>query len=339
MRWGAGLPGTLANAPQRRLLVIYDFASQPFSIGDILIFQEASLILRERHNLDLIDFALVYNRDTPVVPDPAFSAITKENFLFHLSSVLPAAQVNPHLGSLLLFDSHGRLEQYIADNSDTYTVWPTLEQYGTRDYLFYYCFNTLFTEHYEEHGSLPVMQSREAASSWAKRFIADHSKGAVPVTIQVRRNRANPGRDANYDAWLSFMAKCAERYPVKFFIVCSRSEIDERFRELSNAVVVKDYGTILEQDLAILESGLMHMGMASGPATIVNFSAKPYCLFKWDINLETVHGIVQDGYRYRFNFANPLQNWIFMDETPEMLMVEFERLWAAVNPGSTSSPK
>jgi len=166
--------------------------------------------------------------------------------------------------------------------------------------------------------------------------MAEHSEGTLPVTIQVRRNQANPGRDANYDAWISFMASCAGRYPVKFFIVCSRSEVDARFRDLSNAVVVKDYGTILEQDLAVLESGVMHMGMASGPATIVNFSTKPYCLFKWDINLDTVKGIVQDGHRYRFNFATPLQNWVFMDETPEMLMAEFEKMWVAVKPGNTA---
>jgi hypothetical protein len=307
--------------------VIYDFSAQPFSIGDILIFQEAALILRERHQLDRVDLALVYDPLAPVVPDPAFSGITPENFLLHLSSILPAAQVNPYLGSLLLFDSHRQLEDYVADNSERYFVWPELHQYVSKEYLFYYCFNTLFTEHFETRGSLPVMRSRPAASDWALRFLKEQTGGLTPVTIQLRKNKANPGRDADYDAWIDFMRNCASRFPVKFVIICGRNEIDDRFRSLPNAIVAKDHGTSLEQDLALLESGAIHMGMASGPATIVNFSSKPYCLFKWDINLDTVRGIVRDDYRYRLNFATPLQNWIFLNETPDLLMTEFERMW------------
>src|SRR5580765_2918859 len=33
----------------RRLLLIYDTSSQPFNIGDILILQEGSLVLREKY--------------------------------------------------------------------------------------------------------------------------------------------------------------------------------------------------------------------------------------------------------------------------------------------------
>lgn len=80
------------------------------------------------------------------------------------------------------------------------------------------------------------------------------------------------------------------------------------------------------------------MGMASGPATIVNFGTKPHCLFKWDINLDSIHGIVKDDYRYRFNFATPLQNWIFMNETPELLMTEFERMWNSLKSGGKPAP-
>lgn len=338
LRWGQSVAGSVIGRDPVRLLVIYDLSAQPFSIGDILIFQEASLVMRERHGLDRIDFALVYDRAAPVVPDPAFSGIDADSFLFHLSSILPAAQVNPHLGSLLLFDGHLQLERYIADNREHYMVWPELGQYVSREYLFYFCFNTLFTDHYVEHGSLPVMRSRKAVSEWATNFLREKVGGAVPVTIQLRKNRANPGRDADYDAWITFMRNCEGRYPAKFIIVCGRSEIDPRFRTLPNAVVAKDHGTGLEQDLAILEAGAMHMGMASGPATIVNFSPKPYCLFKWDINLDTIKGIVRDDYRYRLNFATPMQNWIFLNETPELLMTEFERMWKSLPNPATSLP-
>jgi len=62
---------TGAAANSSRLLLIYDFSSQPFSIGDILIFQEASLVLRTDLGLDKTDIALVYDPSAPAVPDPA----------------------------------------------------------------------------------------------------------------------------------------------------------------------------------------------------------------------------------------------------------------------------
>lgn len=338
LRWGSSVAGGVSGKDPVRLLVIYDLSTQPFSIGDILIFQEASLVICKQRGLDRIDFALVYDPLTPVVSDPAFSGIGAESFLFHLSSILPAAQVNPNLGSLFLFDSHRQLERYVADNSERYVVWPKLSQYVSKEYLFYYCFNTLFTEHFKTRGSLPVMRSRPAASDWALRFLKEHIGELTPVTIQLRRNKANPGRDADYEAWIDFMRNCVDRFPVKFVIICGRTEIDDRFRNLPNAIVAKDHGTSLEQDLALLESGAIHMGMASGPATIVNFSPKPYCLFKWDINLDTIKGIVRDDYRYRLNFATPMQNWIFLNETPELLMTEFERMWKSLSLQVASAP-
>ena len=62
-----------ANPKERRLLVIYDTSSQPFSIGDILTVQEGSLVLRERYHVDLVDFALVYDPKDPAASDSAFS--------------------------------------------------------------------------------------------------------------------------------------------------------------------------------------------------------------------------------------------------------------------------
>ena len=50
-----------SNEKDRRLLIIYDFSTQPFSIGDILIVQEASLVLRENFDVHTIDFAFVYD--------------------------------------------------------------------------------------------------------------------------------------------------------------------------------------------------------------------------------------------------------------------------------------
>ncbi len=344
--WGAtALPGIAIGEARglRRLLIVYDLSSQPFSIGDILIFQEASLVLRAQRNLGKVDMAIVYDPKRPVVPDPAFREIDAESFLFHISSILPAAQVNPHLGSVLLLDSHRQLETYIADNADAYFVWPSLGQYASGHYLFYYCFNELFRDHFERYGCLPSLQSRPAALSWAARFIAQHTGKTLPVTVQLRNNKINPARNSKIDAWLTFFGRCAEECDATFFVICGRSEVDARLRELPNVIVVKDHGTTLEQDLALLEAGACHVGASSGPGTMLLFSDKPYCMFSWDLKLDSLNGLIKEDYRYRFHFSTAMQNWLFEVETAELLMFEFQRIRAFMrgsqshqNPKTTS---
>lgn len=334
-RWSAAAARILrpAGAGGRRLLVIYDLSSQPFSVGDILVFQEAALVLRELHQLNVVDFAVVYDRRKPVMSYPAFSHIEPESFLFHLSSILPAAQVNPHLGSVFLLDSHEFLESLIADNALTYYVWPPMALYAGREYLLYHCFNNLFYGFFKERGALPNLSSRPAARRWAESFIEEHSGPHGAVSVQLRRNPVNPARDSKYDCWLDFFRYCADRYPVKFVVICSPSEIDPRLRGVPNVVIAKDHLTTLEQDLALIEAASFHLGAASGPSTIAQFNRKPYCIFGWKISPGLFRGVTRDAHRYRFCFSTELQNWIVDEETTESLIAEFERIWMHVGAG------
>ena len=330
LRWASVAAGILAerkDSSGRRLLIVYDLSAQPFSVGDVLIFQEASLVLRERFGLALIDFAVVFDPRQPVVNDPAFRDIDSGSFLFHLSYILPAAQVNAHIGSLFLFDSHRQLESFIAESGERYQTWPELGLYASREYLFYRCFNELFHEHYRQHGSLPPLRSRPAVAAWAQGFLEAHGPGRVAGTVQLRRNPANPSRDSRYEHWIALFDYCAARYPVTFFVICAHSEIDPRLRGRANVVVVKDHGTGLEQDLALIEASRFHMGAASGPGTIAQFNEKPYCIFGWKVRLDLLEHVVQEGHRHRFAFSGPLQSWIMQEETNELLVSEFERLW------------
>jgi hypothetical protein len=332
LRWGGATVSRAAGIQRsnRRLLMIYDFASQPLSVGDILIFQESSLVLRATHDLGQIDFALVYDPKQPVVADPALAHFDPESFLYHLSSFLPAAQVNPHLGAVLFFDSHTALESYIGDNCHRYHVWPTLRQYTGREYLFYYCFDHLFYDYFEQHGNLPSLASRPAARIWAERFLEEHARSETAITVQLRRNPQNPARNSDYEAWIAFFASCATRYAAKFIVICGRGEIDTRLRTLNNVIVAKDHGTSVEQDLALIEVGRIHMGACSGPATMAQFSSKPYCMFNALMDDGFIKSFKREGDRGRFTFSNAFQNWIAVKETPESLQTEFERMWAAI---------
>jgi hypothetical protein len=314
----------------RRILLIYDFSHQPFSIGDILMLQEAGMVLCERHHATRIDFAAVFNPDKPVVNDPAFAHIDAESFLYHLSSILPAAQSNSRLGSLLLFDSHSSLEDYILANCERYRTWPSLPDYASGEYIFYRVIHDLLIPHFRATGSLPSLSPRPAAADWTRQFRQKHAIQKL-VTVQIRKNPRNPARDSNMNAWLAFFQHTCQHYSVTFVVLCAHAEIDERMRACRNVVIAKDMGTQLEQDLALIATADAHMGASSGPGTIALFNSHPFCMFGFDTHSDLVGGLIEDGRHVRYPFSLPSQNWVRETETTAMLEEEFELLWAAIH--------
>lgn len=334
-RWSYPILGKLLSPirpDERRLLAIYDLSSQPFSIGDILVIQEASLVLRERHNLDMIDFALVYNPKRPAPSDPAFSNITEENAMYHLASILPVAQVNQHLGSLFIFNSHLHLQRFIADNADLYQTWPPAWQFAEANYLNYTVFNDLLHSYYTKYGFIPHLSCRQFLTDWAQAFYQEHIYPQVPVTVQVRNNKTfGTHRNLRLDCWLKFFHHCEERYPVKFVIICARAEVDDRLRHCPNVLIAKDYHTSIEQDLALIHTAAIHMGASSGPAAMAIFNAKPYLIVNTDLVPHLYCDMIREDRFLRFPFADPLQRFALGPESTELLIAEFAKMWATVD--------
>lgn len=332
----------------RRILIIYDLSGQSFGIGDILLFQEVSLVLLDRYEAKQVDFALVYNPQRPAAPDPVLATITEENCLYHLASILPAAQVNRHLGSLFLFNSHDHLERYVANNINSYSaVWPSAKTYLSREYLFYQAFNVEIANYYREHKQIPHLHSRDHLLSWADVFIRERVSPSAPVTVQLRRNRLNPDRNSNYDVWLEFFLACNERYPAKFIIIGTAAEMDERFRLCPNVLMAKDFFSQVEHDLALINRAVIHMGASSGPGTLAMFGDKPYLLINSPADPLLKIGFAGDGIFLRAFFAGPNQQVTIAPETLEMLLAEFEKMWgsldqplrAVANPEATATKK
>jgi hypothetical protein len=316
---------------ERRLLVIYDLATQPFSIGDIIVIQEASLVLREKHGLDSVDFALVYDPIRPALSDPAFARITKKNVLYHLAGILPVAQVNQHLGSLFVFNSHAHLLRFISDNSRLYRVWPSAMKFATKDYLNYEVFNNLLFNFYNEHGSIPLLTCRKYLVDWARTFYREHVYPLFPVTVNLRNNKFfGLARNSRMECWLEFFHDCEERYPVRFVIVCAIAEVDERMRHCPNVVIAKDFHTGIEEDLALIHTSEIHMGASSGPISMAIFNDKPYLMVNWDADPRDYRGLVEDGDFLRFCFAGPLQRLTKERETTSLLLREFAEMWASI---------
>lgn len=324
----------------RRLLVIYDLSCQPYSIGDIMHMQEAALALREKHGVAMADFALVYDRHIPSSVDKAYACINPENVHYYLASLLPVLQVNPFLGSVLVFNSHEQLEKYIADNIDRYVVWPSAWRYAQHDYLNYIVFNEILYNYYQTHGSIPHLGCRQFLIDEAQAFYYRHVWPNIPVTVQTRNNpNFGTHRNIHMESWLEFFDHCRDRYPVKFVVVCSLSEVDDRLRQYQNVLIAKDFHTSIEQDLALIHEAAIHMGSSSGMATMAEFNAKPYLIVNTDMDPDRYRGIIREGNFVRFFFANPLQKFSFGLETPAILTEEFEKLWSAINVSEWWTPE
>lgn len=322
---------------KKRLLLIYDTSGQPFSLGDILMVQAASLPLREKYGVDKVDFALIFPPLKPAAADAAYSSITPENIMYHLASVLPIAQVNQHLGSLLVFDSALHLQRYIADCADLYHVWPGGAKFAAKDYLYYEIFNEVLYQHFKNSGELLPLTCRPVLVDWANRFYQKNVSPRIPVTVNIRNNMAYQiHRNANIEAWVDFFRFCETTYPVVFVVICAFSEIDERLRLCKNVIIAKDHHTGVEQELALVHTSAMHMGVGSGPMmSMAWFNTKPYLMvntsygptyFKRTDMVVSVEPGIQ-----RFCFANSSQRIVNSKETKEILIEEFARMWTNVD--------
>ncbi|MEI8339012.1 MAG: hypothetical protein WCF91_03750 [bacterium] len=321
-----------------RILLVYDTSSQPFSVGDLLICQEASLVLCEEYGVDIVDFAIVYDPENPASSDPVFAtSITRDNVLFSLASILPLAQVNQRLGSVFIFNSHKHLQYYINDNAERYHVWPSSWKVATREYLSPVVFNDLLYRHYKKRGSIPLLTCRPYLKDWAEEFYRDNLSGQVPVTVNIRNNkRWHLHRNSQLDCWIDFFRYCETRYPAKFVVICAHSEIDARLRQCTNVILAKDCHTSIEQDMALIHSSAIHMGAGSGPATMAWFNNKPYLMvnttYKAGEFFEQPGMIhqVEEGIQ-RFWFAGPLQRIANGTESTELLIREIAKLWEVVD--------
>jgi hypothetical protein len=315
----------------RRLLMIYDLRNQPFSIGDILVIQEASLVLREQHQLGMVDFALLYDQEQPHCNDVAFSKITSENVLFHLASILPVAQVNQYHGSLFLFNSEQQIMRYIARNTDQYFIWPSAWNHCKGKYHYYEIFNNLFHQYYIKHNSIPSLSCRQFMIDWADHFYHQHVFPGIPITVQVRKNeQIQSQRNLQLENWLEFFRYCQNRYPVKFVIVCALKEVDARMRQLPNVIIAKDHGTTIEQDLALIQMAAIHMGSSSGPGELAVFNSKPYLLVNSNTHLVGHNNMIEENGLWRFPFSTPYQHHAPPPDTLELLIRQFEWMWSAV---------
>ncbi len=308
----------------KSILFIYDFNTQPFSVGDILTAQAASLALAKFNGCETVDLAFIYSADNPAIDAPDYKYMNVGEFYFHLMPLITVLQVNPLLRSLFIFDSKKRLEKHIVDNSDRYLVWPTVGMHASGEYLFYSCMNSLFVDHFNLYGNPPYLESSQPTKLWAESFIEDAAHGVeIRISLQIRLNPYNIARNSVIPAWGALFQKLEQlKIHVIFFVVCGLNELPKEWVIYKNVVLVKLNHTSLEQDLAVIGACDYHMGASSGPAMVAILGSKPYRLYGYDGDESRLRCLVNEFGRQRFSFSAPNQYLLRRREDADILLAD-----------------
>lgn len=313
----------------KRVLVIWNFFTDLYTVGDFIDFLEFTLVLREIYKIDKIDICFLCDPKEPARRDFVEEGITKDNYFIYLEKMINLAYIHPYLGSFLIFDSGAYLEDYIADNYFKYkTIWPHAFKYASKtpEYPKIFSEVSLF---YKMHGYIPGPPMKKQFLNWAQYFFKEHSKNHIPIVVQWRKTN-NQGSDMSRntieDVWLDFFDYCAEKHSeVLFFVICTKNEIDCRLRERKNIFITKDFNTTISEDLALILKSIMYIGPTSGPAQMAMFSNVPYIIVNF------VPCNVTRKLNENLDFATPLQRLIWKPETFQILVDEFEDIFSKID--------
>ena len=315
-----------SHQPEKRILAIWDFHTSPYSVGDVLVFNEMTMVLRLIHKVDKVDVCLVWDRsDTkPAIINSAHPGNHTNHY--NLSTILPVASVNPDLGSVYIFDSRDRLEAFLIENADKYDIWPPLTEYLNKFSTYQSNFDFVHN-FYKSNGYIPYLSCEELLVKWAYGFIRDNVRPYFPVVVHLRNHpTVIPSRNARLDCWLEFFNYCNGKFDAKFVLISSKEEIDDRFRGLSNVVISKDFATTAVQDLALIQTSLLFMGVSSGPNMMAIYSDIPYIVFNFTPYSEKS---IPSGSKPLF--ATSLQKFTWEPETIDSLIKEFSELYNKLN--------
>jgi hypothetical protein len=325
-----------AQKDEKRILAIWDTKSQPFALGDMLSFIEAAEILRHLKNVDKIDVCFLSDAADYVRPGTTQTEITVENRLSYLLGLVRLLQVDEHIGSFLVFDSHYQMTAYIGDNGSRYYIWPPTGAFLGREYLYYRIFELASIFHLK-NGYVPHLKSAPPVNHWARGFAANQIVPNLSVVVQIRSNSGwDERRNSNIPAWLDLFTFCQGRFPVKFIVICAKDEIDPRLRQMPNVILAKDHGTTVEQDLALIENCAIYLATSSGMALMAWFGKVPYAIF--NLSVADMHSLAPstvvrraDG-TFRWQWATEHQRLVAERDTSTVLIREFQHLYKIANP-------
>src|ERR1700722_8430453 len=150
-----------------RQLAIYDFGTQPASLGDFLGFLQASLSWSAHNGVAEVDLCLVCNPAGAQIPEFAHLAAVEGNLRAKVFEFLPMAQMHPGIRCIFIVDHLDRAYEMLQRSDAAYpSSWPLLEMLRSGTYLWYPTVQLLDRLH-RGRPITPRLRSRAPVREWA----------------------------------------------------------------------------------------------------------------------------------------------------------------------------
>jgi len=325
------------STPNKKLLAVYDLATQPVSIGDTLLFVAGATAMAHDYHSTAIDFIFISDPSRQS-QDPLFHDLqSNNNHLLNATTLSPIALLSDKIGSLLILNSFEDFLKYYNDNQSRSILWPSSQEIAARKYMYYDILKHL-TSYYRSHQALPKLFTIPGKiQNWVFDFFKTNVGNCIPVTVNIRNNKQfHLERNSDIDQLLELF-RLTQDIPIKYIIICSKSEIDDRLLNLSNVIVAKNFMTSIIHDLALIYYAQMHLASASGPATMAALNNKPYIMYNNNNIIphlshygDAIHIIDQDKVVY--GFAAPNQYFRFKQQTAETMLSDLTEAMQSIDP-------
>ncbi len=314
------------------IMGVWDFKTVPWAIGDFIIFVQMLNIKRELLGSERINFCIVCDRHNPA-GNRGETWVTNQNYRYYLFKLLPVIETLPSHGSVFFFDDREEYWDLLRQRGERYYIFPSLPTLLAETFNFYGGADmAMEQEYFRLHGAAPHLVVHDNYMQRTHELFGRTLEGRIPVTMSIRNQISNDEiRNTDQNVWLDFIKKCQELHPeVLFYIVCNRDEIFPGLREQPNVVLSKDHGFGLSEDMALIRSTLLYMGMASGINWIAVYSNQPYMIFGFPSFSGRHMGLEQDAI---WNFSTKEQRlfWDTFEITSESIMKEFSALYGSLD--------
>lgn len=283
---------------------IWDLNIAPISLGGLLTLAEELKIKSIEQQAELADLCLVGD-------------VTSLNILESDGKI--NYQKHPRLSAFMMLEGIGScyLLESIAQQPET----DCTRKYDT----------TLFVqEFYKKNEYIPQLSCKTGPLTWALRFLKNNVFPAKPIVIHLKNNPNGKGlSNAKLKVWLSFFGQCVGRKDLKFILI-GNEEIGPEIVSLPNILVARDFGSTLVNDLALIQTAYIFLGMSSGPCNMAIFSPIPYVIFK-NPGHHVEEMKIELGQADKFPFASVHHKFYRVFETKEKLISELGQLHNSTN--------
>lgn len=174
------------------------------------------------------------------------------------------------------------------------------------------------------------------------RWIAEHAGGRRIVTITLRRYGYMPARNSRIPEWCAFARKLDPARYLPVFVPDTNDLTVGLPSELGPFVVYPEAAASVALRMALYERAFLNLGVNNGPMGLTWLNGRVrYATFKLE-TAEVPQSTLKFMRTFGFEpgkslpFATPLQEWVWEDDTEDVISRTFARLVKKIDESSAS---